>query len=116
MGRAPCSLPCPRCRSDAIGVSHTDGSPTSTELAKSRADLRTALLYPAPEHQSTPVEPATVQAMERRASGSLILGLLLVLVGAAYLFGQYVPRPLFAVDLGHYGWPLFVIVPGLALL
>ena len=54
--------------------------------------------------------------MERRASGSLILGLLLVLVGAAYLFGQYVPRPLFAVDLGHYGWPLFVIVPGLALL
>jgi hypothetical protein len=54
--------------------------------------------------------------MERRASGSLILGLLLVLVGAAYLVGQYLPRPFFQVDLGHYGWPLFVIVPGLALL
>jgi hypothetical protein len=54
--------------------------------------------------------------MERRASGSLILGLLLVLVGAAYLVGQYVPRPFFQVDLGHYGWPLFVMVPGLALL
>jgi hypothetical protein len=54
--------------------------------------------------------------MERRASGSLILGLLLVLVGAAYLVGQYVPRPFLQVDLGHYSWPLFVIVPGLALL
>jgi hypothetical protein len=54
--------------------------------------------------------------MERRATGSLVLGLLLVLVGIAYLVGQYVPRPSFQVDLGHYGWPLFVIIPGLALM
>jgi hypothetical protein len=55
--------------------------------------------------------------MERRAGGSLILGLLLIVVGAAYLLGQYAPPlPFGNVDLGHYGWPLFVIVPGLALL
>jgi len=55
--------------------------------------------------------------MERRAGGSLILGLLLIVIGAAYLLGQYAPPlPFGSVDLGHYGWPLFVIVPGLALL
>jgi hypothetical protein len=54
--------------------------------------------------------------MERRASGSLLLGVLLVLLGIAYLVGQYVPRPFIQLDLGHYGWPLFVIIPGLALL
>jgi hypothetical protein len=54
--------------------------------------------------------------MKRRAGGSLILGLLLIVVGAAYLIGQYLPRPLIPVDLGHYGWPIFVLVPGLVLL
>jgi hypothetical protein len=54
--------------------------------------------------------------MERRATGSLVLGLLLVLVGIAYLVGQYVPRPFIQVDVGHYGWPLFVMVPGLVLM
>jgi hypothetical protein len=39
------------------------------------------------------------------------IGLLLVLAGAALLLAQFVH-----VDLGHYGWPLFIIVPGLALL
>lgn len=55
--------------------------------------------------------------MDRRGSGvSLALGILLVLVGAAYLVGQYLPRPLLEFDVGHYGWPVFVIVPGLVLL
>jgi hypothetical protein len=54
--------------------------------------------------------------MERRATGSLVLGLLLELVGIAYLVGQYVPRPFIQVDVGHYGWPLFVMVPGLVLM
>jgi hypothetical protein len=55
--------------------------------------------------------------MERRASaGSLILGSILVLVGLVYLAGRYVPRPFFDLDLGHYGWPVFVIVPGVVLL
>lgn len=39
-----------------------------------------------------------------------LLGLLLVLAGVALLLAQFVH-----IDLGHYGWPLFVIVPGIAL-
>ena len=55
--------------------------------------------------------------MERRGNpGSVALGAILVLVGAAYLATQYLPRPVLEVDLGHYGWPVFVIVPGLVLL
>jgi hypothetical protein len=34
----------------------------------------------------------------------------LVLLGALLLLGQFVH-----IDLGHYGWPLFVIIPGVAL-
>lgn len=40
----------------------------------------------------------------------------MILAGAAYLLAQYVPRPFFEFDVGHYGWPLFVLIPGLALL
>jgi hypothetical protein len=55
--------------------------------------------------------------MERRGNpGSVALGVILVLVGAAYLATQYLPRPVVDVDVGHYGWPVFVIVPGLVLL
>lgn len=39
-----------------------------------------------------------------------VLGILLVLIGALLLLGQIVN-----VDVGHYGWPLFIIVPGLLL-
>jgi hypothetical protein len=42
---------------------------------------------------------------------STTLGLLLVLLGVLLLIGQ-----LTQIDIGHYGWPLFVIVPGLILL
>jgi hypothetical protein len=55
--------------------------------------------------------------MERRANtGTVLLGVLLVVVGLLYLAGRYLPPPAVEVDVGHYGWPLFVIVPGLVLL
>jgi hypothetical protein len=41
----------------------------------------------------------------------MVLGGALVLVGAILLLGQ-----LARVDVGHYGWPLFVIAPGALLL
>jgi len=41
----------------------------------------------------------------------MVLGGLLVLVGAVLLVGQLV-----RIDIGHYGWPFFVIAPGLAIL
>jgi hypothetical protein len=46
-----------------------------------------------------------------RLRQSTTLGGLLVLIGAILLLGQFVH-----LDLGHYGWPFFIIVPGLALL
>jgi hypothetical protein len=41
---------------------------------------------------------------------SLLAGLGLILVGALALLGQFVP-----IDWGHYGWPLFILVPGLVI-
>ena len=46
-----------------------------------------------------------------RPRQSTIFGGLLVLLGAILLLGQFVH-----LDLGRYGWPFFIIVPGLALL
>ena len=46
-----------------------------------------------------------------RVRQSSILGGLLVLIGVILLIGQFVH-----LDLGHYGWPFFIIVPGVALL
>lgn len=43
--------------------------------------------------------------------GSLVFGALLVVAGILLLVAQYA-----SIDLGRYGWPLYVIVPGLALL
>jgi hypothetical protein len=41
----------------------------------------------------------------------MILGGVLVLVGAVLLLGQFV-----RIDVGHYGWPFFVIAPGVVIL
>jgi hypothetical protein len=41
----------------------------------------------------------------------MVLGGLLVLIGAILLVPQFV-----RVDIGHYGWPVFVIAPGVVIL
>jgi hypothetical protein len=41
----------------------------------------------------------------------MVLGGLLVLIGAILLVGQLV-----RIDVGHYGWPFFVIAPGAVIL
>jgi hypothetical protein len=79
---------------------------------------------PAPEDSSpvlapeaaTPPPPPPVSykpqpAQPRTAGSSAALGIVLVVVG---LFALGVV--LFGVDLTQYGWPLFVIIPGLTLL
>ncbi len=42
---------------------------------------------------------------------SRVLGGVLLLVGAVLLLGRFT-----SIDLGHYGWPLFVILPGVLIL
>lgn len=49
---------------------------------------------------------------QRRGSGgAVVLGALLIVLGLVFLAGQY-----FSFDLGRYGWPIYVIGPGLALI
>src|ERR1700736_5837365 len=57
---------------------------------------------PEPGPRATPQQP-------RRQS--MVLGGLLVVIGAILLAGQFV-----RIDIGHYGWPFFVIAPGLVIL
>jgi hypothetical protein len=54
---------------------------------------------------------ADSQVSRRPRRPSVVLGGLLVLVGAVLLVGQLV-----SIDVGHYGWPLFLIAPGLVIL
>jgi hypothetical protein len=47
----------------------------------------------------------------RQNAGAILLGGILIVIGIAWLAGQFV-----RIDVGHYGWPFFVIAPGLLLL
>ena len=63
---------------------------------------------PAASEIRGPVRPSASPSRPRQ---STIMGGLLVLIGAILLIGQFVH-----VDVGRYGWPFFIIVPGVALL
>ena len=72
------------------------------------------ILTPPAGVMSAPPPPVTPRAQPprpRRAGSSAALGVVLVVVG---LFALAVV--LFGIDLTQYGWPLFVIIPGLTLL
>src|SRR4029077_11506443 len=64
---------------------------------------------PAPD--DGPLAPVPSQPPRRGRRQSTVIGALFVLIGAILLAGQFV-----RVDIGHYGWPFFVIVPGLLIL
>jgi hypothetical protein len=72
------------------------------------------ILTPPTAAMSAPPPPLTSRAQPARprsAGSSVALGVVLVVVG---LFALGVV--LFGIDLTQYGWPLFVIIPGLTLL
>ena len=64
-----------------------------------------------PANDPGALAPVTSQPPGRRRRPSTVIGALFVLLGAILLAGQFV-----RVDIGHYGWPFFVIVPGLLIL
>jgi hypothetical protein len=78
---------------------------------------------PAPEPPIAAMEPAppfvpapppigvTRQPPVRRSGSGIALGVVLVVVGLFYLLVQVL-----GIDLSSFGWPLFVIIPGLTLL
>lgn len=87
--------------------------PAAEAIATSEAE---PVVAPAEPVAATPVPPYPVTAVphppRRRSAGStMALGIVLVVVG---LFALGVV--MFGVDLTQYGWPLFVIIPGLTLL
>jgi len=54
--------------------------------------------------------------MERTAGGqAIVMGVILIVIGTIYLAIEFIPR-LRDIDVAHYGWPVFVIVPGLVLI
>ena len=63
------------------------------------------------EERGEPAVPPQERAPNRpdrwRPRQSTALGGLLILVGAILLLREFV-----RVDVGHYGWPFFVIAPG----
>lgn len=65
----------------------------------------------APPNAPVVQKPAPSVVDRWRQRPSTLLGGLLILVGVILLLGQ-----LFHIDLGHYGWPLWIIVPGALLM
>ena len=60
----------------------------------------------------TTPNPSPLAPEEHRGSGgAAILGVLLIVLGLIFLAGQYLN-----FDIGHFGWPFYVIGPGLALI
>jgi hypothetical protein len=55
--------------------------------------------------------------MERANGGqAVVLGTALVLTGVGYILYEVFTRWFLTIDIAHYGWPVFVIVPGLVLI
>src|SRR5438105_2944071 len=63
-----------------------------------------------PPSASVVPEPAAPRPRQPRRQ-SLVIGGLLILIGAILLAGQFV-----RIDVGHDGWPFFVIAPGVVIL
>lgn len=61
---------------------------------------------------TTTPSPSPLAPEEHRGSGgAAVLGALLIVLGLVFLAGQYLN-----LDIGQYGWPFYVIGPGLALI
>jgi hypothetical protein len=81
--------------------------PPAETPAEAAAAMAPASAPPAPHYVAATITPAR----PRSPGTSLALGIVLVVVGL-FALGVVV----FGIDLTQYGWPLFVIIPGLTLL
>jgi hypothetical protein len=113
----PAAAPAPEAVTDPVAT-EAAAEPVETVAtpAKTAADPVEPLPALAPPVGATPPPPhyvaPTVRPARGRSGGStMALGVVLVVVGL-FALGVVV----FGVDLTQYGWPLFVIIPGLTLL
>lgn len=83
----------------------------ATEPAPAPAPAPASGWVPPPTHAPAAGAPMAVRAAPARpGSSGLALGIVLVVVGVFFLVMR-----LFDIDLSSYGWPLYVIIPGLTL-
>ncbi len=84
--------------------------PTPSDAIIAPMEPPTASVQPPPPVMP-PSPPSRAAAPARRSGAGIALGVVLVVVGLFYLVVQVA-----AVDLSSFGWPLFVIIPGVTLL
>src|SRR5437879_1910340 len=83
----------------------TSPEPIDAPIQPPDSSIELPALAPAPPHHLPPPGPG------HRSGAGIALGVVLVVVGLFYLVVQVA-----AVDLSSFGWPLFVIIPGVTLL
>jgi len=80
-------------------------------VAAAVAEPVTSPWVPPPTQPPSGMQAGATAARPARSGSNLALGIVLVVVGFFFLLMR-----VFNVDLSSYGWPLFVIIPGLTLL
>jgi hypothetical protein len=116
---APAELPAPEAEAPAELESHVEEPPAPGAAEPEATQPETAAVAappgaaePAPSPWVPPPSQAPAGAARfTRSETSLALGIVLVVVGVFFLVMR-----LFDIDLSSYGWPLYVIIPGLTLL
>lgn len=79
---------------------------TQAETAPEGAEAPETTHPPAPSAAPAPSTPPRVG----ENAGALVLGVLLIVLGAVFL-----ARPVLPAEWSQFGWPLFILLPGLAL-
>src|SRR6266700_7031474 len=85
--------------------------PPSEESSSLQVPAASTSAWVPPPAYPPPAPAAAQAARSSGSSSSLAVGLVLVVVGIFFLIMR-----LFDIDLSSYGWPLYVIIPGLTLL
>jgi hypothetical protein len=114
----PLELPAPEAEAAPELESHEEAPPAAeaepasdTMPAAAVAEPVTSPWVPPPTQPPTGMQAGSAAARPARSGSNLALGIVLVVVGFFFLLMR-----IFDVDLSSYGWPLFVIIPGLTLL
>jgi hypothetical protein len=117
------SVAAPSSSDDPDAVAEPEPVSATESVAQPEPEREQAALEAHVEPEVAPVEPMPPPpppppsfapapgAQPRRAGSGVALGIVLVVVGLFFLAVR-----LADIDLGAYGWPLFIVIPGLTLL
>ena len=101
--------------SDEPSSSEVDQPAQTPEVASAEEPPPAPMTSPMEEAPPPPSYVPPVSSMHapraRRVGSSVALGVMLVVVGLFFLIVR-----VFDIDLSTYGWPLFIIIPGLTLI